>query len=469
MTMIKTKAVSSARHAANVAAYLDDPRAVMRDAVNIAHPERWAAEMEATRRAYGHDEPSRAGAKNTVMYHQVIAWNPDECDMHGGVMTAERCMQWAREWCAREYPDQEVAIALHRERAVNDGTERWAAHLAVNRTDLATGLRYDPGLGHVAAAHRAKAARQLDAEWGLAPTHRGRTSRVHERQAPQPVREMRARGARPWRDDLATIVRQAASQAVSVDDLASRLAAQGVTLRVRGKRDVSYQLAGHNPVRGSRLADGTDRQTVAAQLAANARAAKLRDAVERLADAAARYESYLAAVEDARDAVPPEAEVAEARRIVYAVGDAERAADSARGVGGRVRASGELRRARAEADRHGGVQALRARIDAADAARNALAKARGASQAARSALDQAASSLGIAAYDAGASLDDTVTRALSGVSDGIGRDVARAVAKRAQETSAARARSVQAQRDRELARERVPHVRRRSQGIELSR
>lgn len=44
---------------------------------------------------------------------------------------------------------------LHREQYAHDGTERYAAHILANRTDLSTRLRLDEGPARKAAATRA--------------------------------------------------------------------------------------------------------------------------------------------------------------------------------------------------------------------------------------------------------------------------------------------------------------------------
>lgn len=99
MTVVKQKGVSSAAHLRNLARYLGDERALMRGTQNLSHFENWEKECEATRRAYGHDEPGKAGAKTTYMYHQVISFLPEECSCSpkGGKMTPEACMAFARE------------------------------------------------------------------------------------------------------------------------------------------------------------------------------------------------------------------------------------------------------------------------------------------------------------------------------------------------------------------------------------
>lgn len=461
MTMVKTKAVASARHAANVERYLNDERAVARETLNVVRPERWADEMARTRAAYGHDAPSRAGAACTVMYHQVLAWLPDDCDMHGGPMTAEACMAYAREWCVREYPDQEVAIALHRERAANDGTERWAAHLAVNRTCLETGLRYNPGLGHVAASHRARLAREMDAERGLTPTRKGRVSRVHERQAPQPVREMRARGEVTWRDKLAEMVRKSVEQACTLDELCDDLAAAGVTVRTRGRREISYQLAGHNPVRGSRLAVGSDRQTIDATIARNASRERLGRAVESVHDA-------VWALYDAQDAAlslrePPARQLVERwENAIYGVRDARRAAESARGLGERMRARKELREAERVAAEFGGEESLRSKLDDAEATRKAKEQARQAERSAKRALEKAANAAGVAAHNAG----EYPARVLSSALEDVDEYTLKDVTNRAEEAYRSCARNAAEQRQREASRQRS-RARQIDRGMEL--
>lgn len=83
--------------------------------------------------------PGKAGAKCTYMQHQILGFLPDECDLNGGKMTPEMCMRYARDYVAERYPNQEVVIVLHRERCRSDDTDRYAAHLGINRSDLGDG------------------------------------------------------------------------------------------------------------------------------------------------------------------------------------------------------------------------------------------------------------------------------------------------------------------------------------------
>lgn len=147
MTIIKQRAVSAKIHAKHLRAYINDERALVRDVQNIARREAWFKEMDETREVAGHNTAARKGAKNTVMYHQVLAFLPEECDVNGGRLTPELCMAYAKEYAQTRYPNQQIVFALHRERCKDDGIERYAVHMAINRTDLETLKRLDEGTG----------------------------------------------------------------------------------------------------------------------------------------------------------------------------------------------------------------------------------------------------------------------------------------------------------------------------------
>ncbi len=105
MTAIKCKPVRSGGHLGNVAAYIDDERAVARDTINIIEAAKWRQEMEAAIRAYGHEKAGRPGAKPTLAFHMVIAFNPAECDMSGPPAAAGGRLA-TRERPAAEAPGQ---------------------------------------------------------------------------------------------------------------------------------------------------------------------------------------------------------------------------------------------------------------------------------------------------------------------------------------------------------------------------
>lgn len=172
MTIIKQKGVISDRHAENVRRYLNGKDAVLRDGWNIEYHEHWYKEMADTRKEYGHDKASKRRAKNTLLYHQILAFLPEECSMNGGMMTPKKCMQFAMEYVAKRYPNQQVVFALHEES--DKLGKRYAVHMAINRSDLMTGKRLWEGTGKQGHHKRVQTVRQMDDEWGLQQVEEGK-------------------------------------------------------------------------------------------------------------------------------------------------------------------------------------------------------------------------------------------------------------------------------------------------------
>lgn len=231
----------------------------------------WDREMARTRAAYGHDVPSRKGAANTVMYHQVIAFNPDETAPSGKV-TPEFAMDYAREWVQRRYPDHEAVWVLHREHCAADGTDRLAVHIAINRTDLATGRRLDEGPSRIAKVERANAIRDMDREHGLRQMERGvRNSRTHARQPTRAEREMEGRGLRTDKRYIREAVR-ASVREVSRAPARERSAAFAKVLEAKGVRvdvpkgggDLTFErVRSGTRVSGTKLGRGFSRPGIA--------------------------------------------------------------------------------------------------------------------------------------------------------------------------------------------------------------
>ena len=178
MTIIKQKAVVSERHAENVRKYLNSKDAVLRDGWNMEYHDKWFAEMARTRARFGHDIAARRGFKNTLMYHQVLAFLPEECSVNGGKMTPELCMAFAMEYVGERYPDQQVVFALHEES--DEAGKRYAVHMAINRSNIVTGKRLDEGTGKKGHHDRVESVRRM----GLA-ARRGGQAQLADPQ-PQP-------------------------------------------------------------------------------------------------------------------------------------------------------------------------------------------------------------------------------------------------------------------------------------------
>ena len=278
MTAIKQTSVCSEKHLSRLKDYLswDRDKALAHDTQNIISEERWFQEMADTRKAMGHDKPGKAGAKCTYMQHQILGFLPDECDLNGGKMTPEMCMRYARDYVAERYPNQEVVIVLHRERCRPDDTDRYAAHLGINRSDLETGRRLDEGPARKAAAARVKTVRTLDEKYGLRQLERGKAnSRIHARQPGGEERDMARKGLAERSENAR--VRVAVARRVEevgrmrdcpdrMAELDRRLRRDGIELaRSKGGslqyRFFSKTLGAVRKVNGGRLGFAVDRST----------------------------------------------------------------------------------------------------------------------------------------------------------------------------------------------------------------
>ena len=249
MTAVKQIAITSANHLKSLRGYLDRSNerheVADMDSQHLNDPANWEREFDRTREAYGHNRAGKAGAKCTYCYHQIIAFNPSECDLNGGRLTAGDCMAFAREWVERYYPNQEAVWALHREHCAADGTDRWAVHVAINRTDLETGKRLDEGRASRQKVLHASRMRGMDERWGLAQMEKGaRNSAHHARQQSRGERRAREAGlARSPRfetdlDHVRRVVRESVEKVAKGDEpnkmraLSAELDRRGVHMRM---------------------------------------------------------------------------------------------------------------------------------------------------------------------------------------------------------------------------------------------
>lgn len=243
MTIIKQTGVQSSGHMKNLRGYInDDRKVILRDSLNMdgcTNPKRWAHHMWMTREAYGHNKAARRvrdkktgelkEAKNTILFHQILGFNPDECDLNGGRLSPEECMRYAKEYVGKHYPNQQIVMALHNEYCKADKTHRYAVHIVINRTDLSTGKRLDEGRGKSAKVKRASRIRDLDREWGLKQVVEGeRNSSVHKKQPSRIEKELAARGIDSYKTNLRELCRIAAGEAENIYDYRELLESWGV-------------------------------------------------------------------------------------------------------------------------------------------------------------------------------------------------------------------------------------------------
>lgn len=139
------KPISGHGSTGGIRRYLEkDGRALARDFFNLSWDERkdvgspeslkeailWDAEMDATRRIFGHDEPWRGRPARTFK-HFVLSPDPEDS------IDLDALRELSREWALRFFPDNQMAIVYHDDNA--RGIPH--AHIVVNSTNLATGNR----------------------------------------------------------------------------------------------------------------------------------------------------------------------------------------------------------------------------------------------------------------------------------------------------------------------------------------
>lgn len=236
MTVIKQKSVSSDRYAKNVRKYINGKHALARDGWNIECDKYWFSKMAMTRKVFHHDKPSRAGAKNVTILHQILAFLPEECSCNGGKMTPEKCMSYAKEWVAQHYQNQQVIFALHEES--DKAGKRYAVHMAINRTDLLTGKRCDTG-GHRGKYERASWVRELDDKWNLVQLEKGKkNSKIRERQPREIEKEIIDRDEYSYKNNLRELIHIAIDEgrAKNMEQFKKLLASWGVDIFIKNNR-----------------------------------------------------------------------------------------------------------------------------------------------------------------------------------------------------------------------------------------
>lgn len=228
MTAIKQKGVTSKSHGKNLRKYIDNKDALLRDTQHIFDYKNWYSEMEDTRHDFGHNK-ARKNSLNTIIYHQMLNFLPDECDVNGGRLSPESCMDYAKEYAQTYYPDHQIAFALHKEHCKADNTFRYSVHMAINRTNITTGNRLAEGRGDAAKKKRAGQVRSMDDKLGLAALEKGvRNSIIHDRQPDRIEREISERNGFSYKANLRSLIVLAKEESTSLDMWIDKLKEWGV-------------------------------------------------------------------------------------------------------------------------------------------------------------------------------------------------------------------------------------------------
>ncbi|KIS05192.1 Relaxase/mobilization nuclease domain protein [Streptococcus equi subsp. zooepidemicus Sz12is] len=247
MTIIKQVTVKDgSSHQKNLRKYINnDEKVLLRDSQNMEmcpDIKQWASFMKNTREMFGHNKSVRKGkngekAKNAILLHQILGFNPDECDVNGGMLSPQDCMKYAKEYAASYYPNHEIVFALHNEFCKEDKTHRYAVHMVINRSDLATGKRLDEGKESIAKKKRVSRVRSMDETWGLKQVEEGKiNSTTHSKQPSRVEKEIEKRGILPYKTNLRELLRIAARKTDNLVEFREQLDQWGVDTEFRNGR-----------------------------------------------------------------------------------------------------------------------------------------------------------------------------------------------------------------------------------------
>lgn len=230
-----------------------------RRTLNVADEARWAHEMDEVAEIEG--VPGRTGTRG---YHIVLGFRPDEVLARRPDGSVDKCriawcLDYAEEFCSRTMPGLQCAMGAHLETSDADGSERVAVHVVASRPVLSE-FAYPDRPDHIArpgtlydrspSVTRAQVAcvRALDAEAGLSQLRRGRN--VSDRRARGRTgaeREMLARGAAPWKEEMRRALVACVGASASMGELERAMRARGFRLDLaRSRSNITvHDGAGH--------------------------------------------------------------------------------------------------------------------------------------------------------------------------------------------------------------------------------
>lgn len=234
-------------------------RAIAQDYINLDAPEAaasfdWAAEMDATRVAYGNDRPWR-GMRVRTYKHYIVSPDPQDA------IDLDSLRSLATEWAQRHFGCHEVAIVYHDDNA--SGIPH--AHIVVNNTNLRTGRRLqDPDPGALNRSLQVMAAERGLRHFDNSRRPEGvaaRANRRDVRQRPKSLQsehvgraeaELLSQGKYSWTADIRDRVRIARSVARNEAEFRGLLSSLGIEVSDNSprapRRDWVYSFA-DNPGR----------------------------------------------------------------------------------------------------------------------------------------------------------------------------------------------------------------------------
>ena len=245
MSIIKQRSVVSPKHAKSLRKYINKKDALLQETQNIKLGDDWYKAMQMTRDIQaGMSRKQKEGTKSAKIYHQIIAFLPDEIDLYGGKMTPELCMKYARQYAERHYKNHEIVFVLHKEYCKADDTYRYAIHMSINRIDLETMKKLTVPSIFKAKKQRVEWIREMDEEWNLAQVKEGQpNSKIHALQPFKSEKNITSRGQSQDNSDWASYkarlreaIHIAKDKAMDFDQFATKLQPWGAEVEKRNGR-----------------------------------------------------------------------------------------------------------------------------------------------------------------------------------------------------------------------------------------
>lgn len=265
MPIVKCEA-SKATPMKGLAYIMDKEKTLAKGSIGLLtdDPEQMARQMMQTMHLHGKGK----SPNERKYYHCKISFDPQDLKQNGGELDERMANRYAAKYAAKTWPGREVAWSVQ-----HHGTAMHI-HFIVAACEQETGKKLD---ARDAEYRRWKnRAQDLAAEMGLSTLDWEKATeekRACEIQANLPItltfseQGLQARGKATWKDELRSIIDQAADSCRSMDEFRAYLQSQGVTLTRCTEQTISYKMGDHRACRGDAL--GGDYTVAAIQDALN--------------------------------------------------------------------------------------------------------------------------------------------------------------------------------------------------------
>ena len=269
MPIVKCRA-SKATPEKGIAYIMDPEKVIAKGAINMVseNPEKMAQQMLQTLHIYHKGRT----CEERKYYHVVVAFNPVDRPDNGGRLSPEKANAYAAVYAMKTWPDREVVWA------VQDHGASTHIHFIIGACSLESGKKLDVR----DAEYRTwkDRAQDLAKEYGLSTLDWRKATkekRVKESRNDAPVEEtfsekgLKERGESTWKDELRSIIDEAAVSSCTMDEFRSVLIERGVILTRCTDQTISYKLGDHRACRGDTLGSDYTASAIQDALQHNAR------------------------------------------------------------------------------------------------------------------------------------------------------------------------------------------------------